>query len=132
MTRVLLWSTAALTLISWFPAVIRIDAEALTREAGNISQSDRVSHFLTKLTPKPVQESGSWSEALPWASDLWSANGSEAITNTIAMATAAIVISAFATWLLLPWASRALASAQPLGIFSGRVSPLINALWKAC
>jgi len=132
MTRVFLWSAVALTLISWFPAIVHIDAEALTREPGSISQSDRISHFLTKLTPKPVQDSGSWSEAIPWAAELWTENGSEAITNTIAMATAAIIISAFTAWLILPWASRALASAEPLGIFSGYVSPLRNAVWKVC
>jgi len=132
MTRVLMWSAVALTLISWFPAIVHIETESLTRDMGKMDRTERVSHFLTKLTPKPVRESGSWSEAIPWSADLWTENGKEALTNTIAMATAAIILSAIAAWLFLPWASRALATAQPLGIFSGRVSRMRDAVWKTC
>lgn len=136
MARVLLWSSLVLVLISWFPSTVQLTAEPLTAEsrsdAGQLSRSERVSHFLTKMTPQPVRESGSWSDAMPWSYSLWQENGEQALTNTLAMATAAIVISAFGAWLLLPWASRALASTQPLGVFSGRRSIFRTLLWNAC
>ncbi|MCP5536668.1 MAG: ABC transporter permease subunit [Akkermansiaceae bacterium] len=132
MTRVLVWTTVLLTLISWFPALISIQSEPLTRDMVPGSRAERVAHFLTKLTPEPVRESGSWGDAAPWAAELWRENGEVALGNTIAMATAAIIISAFSAWLLLPWASRTLASSQPLGVSGGRVSQLRNAVWNTC
>ena len=136
MVRLLLWSSLVLVLISWFPAVVNVNTEPLTgsaaSETGQLSRGERISHFLTKMTPKPVRESGSWSEAIPWSTQLWQENGQEALTNTVAMATAAIILSAFGAWLLLPWASRALASAEPLGIFAGRQSIVRVAIWKSC
>jgi phosphonate transport system permease protein len=132
MTHVLFWSATILTLIAWFPAIAGIGTESLTRETGQMDRLERVSSFLTQITPQPVRESGVWSDAIPWSAELWRENGHEALTNTLAMATAAIIISALAAWLLLPWASRALASAQPLDVFSGRVSKLRDMTWKLC
>ncbi len=132
MTRVLFWSTALLTLLAWFPGLVHIDTESLTRETGQLDRAARITHFVAQITPQPVRESGLWGDAIPWAGELWRANGREALTNTLAMATAAIIISALAAWLFLPWASRALASAQPLGIFSGRASKLRDMAWRLC
>jgi phosphonate transport system permease protein len=138
MARVLLWSSLILVLISWFPSIVQINTEPLTKDnspgMGQLSRGEKITHFLTKMTPQPIREregeSGSWTEVIPWSSKLWNENGQEALTNTLAMATSAIIISALAAWLFLPWASRALASAEPLGIFSGRYSILRTMLWN--
>ncbi|MBT8037643.1 MAG: ABC transporter permease subunit [Verrucomicrobiae bacterium] len=132
LTRLLLCSSVILTWIAWFPGMVQIDTESLTQESGPMNRMDRISSFLTQITPQPVHESGSWRDAIPWATELWQDNGHDALTNTLAMATAAIIISALAAWLFLPWASRALASAQPMDIFSGRLSKCRDLAWKLC
>ena len=135
MARALLWSSVILVIISWFPSIINVSTEPLVKASSSntmqLSKSDRLSHFLTKMTPAPVRESGAWDDAIPWANELWRENGKNAVINTIAMATAAIIISAFAAWLLLPWASRALASAKPLGLFGGKDNPFRNIIWRS-
>lgn len=128
--RILLITSAALTLFAWFPSLIGVQTTPLTNSSRTIDRSERVLRFLDKITPTPVRETGSWSDALPWASELWENSGKEALVNTIAIATAAIVLAAFTAWCLIPLASRALTSTRPLGIFHGRASPLQRALWK--
>lgn len=136
MARTLIWSIALLVTISWFPGMVQLDAQPLIKDnassIGQLSRSEKISHFLTKMTPQPVRESDSWGELTPWVSALWRENGREALTNTVAMATAAIILSAFAVWLLLPWASRTLASATPMGILQGRDSILMKVMWSCC
>lgn len=136
MTRSLLWAASLLVLVSWFPGIVQVDAQPLTKDhdasLGQLSRSEKISHFLTKMTPQPVRDSGSWEELTPWISNLWIENGRLALTNTVAMASTAIILSAFAAWLFLPWASRALASAKPLEIFQGRHSTIRTAAWTCC
>ena len=128
--RLLLIASTALTIIAWFPALIGADTTPLTNHSNSIDRGERVLHFLDKITPAPVRETGTWSDALPWASELWANPGKDALINTIAIATAAIVLAALTAWCLLPLASRALTSTQPLGIFHGKANPLQRAFWN--
>lgn len=130
-TRVLLWACLGLVALSWFPRTAGLNAAPLTNSHRVMDRSERISRFLDKLTPAPVRESGEWKDALPWAETLWHDPGKEALLNTAAVATAAIILSAFAAWTLLPWASRAFASARPMGLFSGRNDRLQSAFWQA-
>ena len=131
MTRFLLWSAIILTALSWFPHAVGIDAQPLTRDNQNIDRIERTSLFLKKLIPEPVKESGSWADAAGWIHNLWEKNAQEAVINTIAMATAAVILSSICAWLLLPIASRNLASVKPLGIYNGKTSVLFQLLWKS-
>lgn len=97
-------------------------------------RAERLSRFLTKLTPDPVAPStqlASWSERLtawkegsqelmPWLANNWRNPGAEALGNTVIMAIAAVLIAGAGAFLLIPWACRNLASAQPMGLISGR------------
>ncbi len=136
MPRILLWATLLLTLISWFPGALGIPADQLVKDSSHIDRSQRVSHFITKLTPQPLRENplgqnGSLAETAAWADNLWQTNGKEALINTLAMATAAVIISALLAWLIIPWGSRAIAQRHPLEVYSGQTSQLTNILWKS-
>ena len=130
MTRVIFWTTATCTLIAWFPSLLHIKTASLINDSSSIDRGDRVMHFLEKITPEPVRESGAWSDAIPWATELWTSPGKEALFNTLTIATAAIILASFAAWLLLPAASRALAHARPLQVFHGKESLIRHTLWK--
>jgi phosphonate transport system permease protein len=130
MTRVIFWTTATCTLIAWFPSLLHIETTSLINNSSSIDRGDRVMHFLEKITPAPARESGAWSDAVPWATELWTNPGKEALFNTLTIATSAIILAAFAAWFLLPWANRALAHARPLHVFHGRESLVRNTLWK--
>ncbi|MGJ8676997.1 MAG: PhnE/PtxC family ABC transporter permease [Akkermansiaceae bacterium] len=132
MTRLLFWSAIFFTTLSWFPKLLNIDATALTRDDIIIDRGERLSNFISKLTPQPLRDDNSWSGTYHWAQNLWQESGQEALLNTIAMATAAVIISALSAWLLLPWASRALASAQPLGTYSGQKNKMVQLAWSVC
>ena len=89
---------------------------------------DRLNRFLTQLTPDPLapdkplptweERSAAWdsSELLPWITKLWEKPGQEALINTLAISIAAVILAGTFAFLLLPWAARTLASANPVGI----------------
>lgn len=137
-TRILFWLTCILTTISWLPSLVNIDAQELTRNTDEARREESMERFLKKITPAPVRaaeaqgEHNAWGKAIPWANRLWKEEGRTSLTNTLAMATAAIITSAFAAWLLLPWASRVFASSRPLGTFSGLTSRIRDATWSLC
>lgn len=93
-------------------------------------RAERISRFLTKLTPDPVapeksvstwaERGETWSEGasgvMPWLSDRWESPGKEALTNTLAMSVAAIILAGLVAFFLVPWGARSLASREPLGI----------------
>ena len=97
-------SVAALVLIvfSWNSG--RPLAEGLTGER----QGERLARFVTKLTPEPARPADRFApvgerwQALQenrgavgkWAGDLWVDRGAEALGNTMAIASAAIVLAA--------------------------------------
>ncbi|BDS05695.1 hypothetical protein NT6N_07350 [Oceaniferula spumae] len=130
LTRILGWATLLLVLISWFPQLAGIQADPLTKAPIGKSRAERLESFSERLTPAPVRESNNWSDALPWAQDLWEKSGKLALLNTVAMATAAIIISAIFAWIMIPWASRSLATARPLDLFTGKFNLLKSAFWK--
>lgn len=99
---------------------------------------ERLSRFLTKLTPDPVapdQSLADWGERMdawsdgsdqffPWLADLWEHPGQEAVINTLAMSVAAIIVAALLAIFLVPLGARSLANRHPLGVaMSGRVIP---------
>lgn len=131
LTRTIGWATALLVATSWFPGAAGIDAEPLTKPPIGKSRSERLETFAERLTPAPVRDSGDWAQALPWARNLWQESGQEALLSTVVMATAAIILAAMAAWLWVPWASRTLAAARPLDLFSGRPNIILTAAWKA-
>lgn len=132
LTRILLWVTVACTLISWNPSLVQLDARAITDKTSTIDRGERLERFLKKMTPEPVRKSQDWQDAKPWAKSLWDEPGKEALANTVSIATAAIILSTFSAWLLMPWASRALASSRPLYSFHGYTRWPRILLWKVC
>lgn len=129
-TRLLFWGSALLILIAWFPSITNIKTKPLTGSNGIMQHGERISLFLNKITPQPLRDGGTWSETSEWAFELWREPGKKALINTIAMATAAVSISALCAWLILPMASRAIANAAPLDLFNGKKSKIRTALWK--
>ena len=94
-------------------------------------RSKNLDRFLNKLVPKPVRESGEWSDAGPWLEDLWENKGKEASVTTVAISVVAILLSAACTLLLIPLASRVLTRARPFDL-AGRAPPLIiEFFWSA-
>lgn len=131
LSRILPASVVILVVVACLPQLFGIQAQPLTKDSTSIDRSQRVENFLTQITPKTVRDSGEWKSSIPWASQLWRENGKLALINTLAMASAAMILAAFAVWLLVPWANRQLANAKPFGIFSGRKNKLLAALWES-
>ena len=129
--------TLGLVLLSW-----NVGAR-LTTDLTAQQRSDRLGRFVTKLTPEPVRpadklatfdervtalrENGG--EVGGWASDLWRRNGAKALLNTLAIATAAIILAGLGAALLLPLGSRALARGEPFGVL-GTATLWVRFLWE--
>ncbi|MEO0416261.1 MAG: ABC transporter permease subunit, partial [Verrucomicrobiota bacterium] len=76
--------------------------------------------FLSKeLTPYPVQQSGNWADALPWAHELLMEKGFKAAAQTFYIATAAMVLAFVVSLATLPFASKRLNQSRPLGLNIG-------------
>lgn len=89
---------------------------------GRLSAERRWSNFLNfldKLVPTPVRKSGDWSDAFPWAWELFSNEGGIALLTTIAIATAAILLSGIMVLSVLSLASRQFSRRKPFGIWAG-------------
>ena len=87
--------------------------------------------FLNKMTPAPVRDSGSWSDAMPWARQQLSEHkGFEAAIRTFALATVAAALSGVCALLFLPGAARNLATLEPLGIDGVARRGWSKHLWK--
>lgn len=114
-----------LVLLSW------VSGDRLTGGIARANQGERFARFLTKMTPEPVRPGdrlAGWTErteawdtgtVVEWAVALWKKPGAEALVNTTAIATAAIVLAGIGAVLLLPLASRALATPEPFGLLGG-------------
>ncbi|MDA0767889.1 MAG: ABC transporter permease subunit, partial [Verrucomicrobia bacterium] len=116
-----------LVLVSW-----NVGAPLAEGLAG-ARQGERMARFVTKLTPEPGRPEdrlAGWEERREalvehrgevgeWAWTLWRKTGAEALGNTLAIASAAIVLAALGAGILLPWGSRALATAEPFGLLGG-------------
>jgi phosphonate transport system permease protein len=113
-----------LVLLSWNRG------EPLAAGIAGTKHGERFARFVTKLTPEPARSDdrlagwderveawrGHGGEVADWAVNLWKKPGAEALANTVAIATAAIVLAGIGSALLLPWGSRALATAEPFGL----------------
>ena len=129
--------------IAWLIAIVMAFSigKPLVTPMSEDQRSERISRFVTKLTPDPVapeQSVATWDErisawsdgadqVLPWLSDRWDHPGKEALINTLAMSVAAIILAGGCAFVLVPWGARSLAKRQPLGITMSR-SPLPKAL----
>ncbi|MCG8599806.1 MAG: hypothetical protein MI807_06670 [Verrucomicrobiales bacterium] len=90
---------------------------------GRLSAERRWTNFLNfteSLVPSPVRKSGDWGDALPWAWDLLTDEGFIALLTTVAIATAAILLSAMAVLPVLSLASRQFSRKNPFGVWSGK------------
>ncbi len=85
---IILISFSILALIAWNtgePMFSKISAEQRTLN---------LERFLTKeITPYPVQQSGDWADAIPWAKNLLLDPGLGALLRTLYIATAAIIVA---------------------------------------
>ncbi len=87
-------------------------------------------NFLHELVPSPVRKTGDWSEAFPWAWELFTDDGFVALMATVGIATAAIILAAAAVLPLLICASRQLARLNPFGLRAGKVGAAQRAVWR--
>ena len=100
---------------------------------GRLSASRRwenFKNFAGDLVPRPVQRSGDWFDAFPWAWGLLTDEGFVALATTFGIATAAILLASAMVFPVLTVASRQLARPNPFGLWSGRVSTLKSTFWK--
>lgn len=129
-------ATVALVVCSWQVG------ERLGTDLTAEQRSERLARFVTKLTPEPARPAerlatpgerlDAWrehgGEVADWAGDLWTRNGAEALLNTVAIATAAIILAGLGAAVLLPLGSRALARADPFGML-GAAAGAARWLW---
>ncbi len=103
----------------------------------NLSSAQRavnLERFLTKeITPYPVQQSGNWADAIPWAKQLILDKGLDALLKTLYIATSAIIIAFLIGLISLPLSSNSLNSAHYSGISLGlsriqRITKKFNSL----
>ena len=85
-------------------------------------------NFVQELVPSPVRRTGDWSDAFPWAWDLLTDEGLQALLTTLGIATAAIILSGFFVLPMLTLASRELSRRRPFGLWSGNSSRVMQAV----
>jgi phosphonate transport system permease protein len=88
-------------------------------------------NFVAELVPRPVQKSGNWLDAIPWAWELLLDKGFVALVMTVGIACCGIILASVAVLPCLPLASRKLARPDPGGIWPGRVSAFSRVTWGA-
>jgi len=126
---------------SWFLRVSWLIALAMIAWAwassgpllGRLSAERRRQNFLNfcgELVPSPVQKSGNWLEAFPWAWELLAEDGFIALLITVGIATAAIILAGAFVLPLLPLASRQLARPGPFGVWPGRGGRIGRIWWR--
>lgn len=103
----------------------------LNQYHSHLSRWERAQTFFNDLIPKPVQESGNWADAQPWAIELFERSGSEALSNTLVIATSALLLAVLFGYTLSPWASRNIATSSPYGLLMGKNSRLLTGLWSS-
>ena len=93
------------------------------------SRWERTEKFFHQLTPEPLRNSGDSADSIQWAKQLWNERGAEALLETLVMATMAILLSAFACYLIVPWASRAIANKSPFGVRTPKLKLIRGLFW---
>jgi len=86
---------------------------ALNTYYSHLTRWERTQNFFRDLIPAPVKESGNYLDTLPWAKDLWLENGASALFMTLMIATMALLLAALFSYLIVPWASRTIATYHP-------------------
>ncbi|MFK7911012.1 MAG: PhnE/PtxC family ABC transporter permease, partial [Akkermansiaceae bacterium] len=129
--RIVAIALAALIVISWLPNLFMINAKPLIGNRANSLTAERAEFFIHEITPEPARDSVSWEGVGTWADELWQTRGEEALLNTVAIATIAIVLAAMFAISLLPFASRALARLRALNLPMGRKAQSKSLGWKA-
>ncbi|MFC4994906.1 PhnE/PtxC family ABC transporter permease [Rubritalea tangerina] len=104
--------------------------EPLDQYHSHLSRLERTQKFLKQLVPEPVRDSGQWSDASPWLHELWQNSGSSALSNTLIMATAALLLAAIMGYSLVPWASRNIANIASFGIPPVRKNKVMTFAWS--
>lgn len=118
-------SIASLVLIAW------ATGDPLLSELPREQRMLNLERFLTKeIMPYPVQQSGDWADALPWAKALFLEHGVTAALNTIYIATAAMTLAFLLGLVSLPYSAKRLNAATPYDIPTGK-SPLKHFLRNA-
>ena len=126
-----------LTTISW------TTGEPLFSKLSWEQRMSNLDRFLSdQITPYPVQKSGDWSDALPWAKQLFLEQGIEASLQTLYIGTAAMILAFLLGLITLPWSSKSLNEEKPYGIYAGNnralnlfhqlVSLFLRALFILC
>ncbi len=116
----------AIGLVAWAWTAGDLYESVLTSE----QRKANLERFVGKMTPKPVRESGDWSEFTPWVVKmLTEGEGLKAAGITFALATAAAALSGFFALLFLPGAARNLTTPDPLDIVGGRRGGLFTGIW---
>lgn len=128
--RVVAATLCLTTLMAWFPSIIGIDAKPLTGNNPRSLSWERADGFISAITPEPLRDGGSWGDTYAWTSRLWVEDGKEALANTVAMATTAIILAALLAVFIIPWASRSLTRTKPLDLPSGQTPARNRVLWK--
>ena len=132
------FSIAALTVIlfSWFhqsilPNVDLLHDDSLNSQLTSERRWKNFNFFIDKkITPKLVQESGDWNDAIPWAKELLYEKGFEGGMRTFYIATAAMILAWFLAIFVLPWSSRALQNASPFSVHTG--TSKATAIFRNC
>lgn len=114
----------AVTAWAWIssqPLLGRLSAERRWKNFNN---------FVEELIPSPVQKSGEWSDALPWAAQLMEEGGFEALLITLGIATTAIILASAVLFPFLPLASRYLSRTDVLGLPGGKPGRFEKVFWS--
>ncbi len=134
----------------WFTAIplmvfaAWLVGQPLAEGLADTNRSERMARFITKLTPEPARPDNAlagWGErvsliqdnageVLSWVGAMWKDPGREALTNTLVIATAAIILAGALAGALLPWGSRVLATSEPFALL-GSISRVRKRLWTA-
>ena len=106
-----------------FIAIAWLQGESPFSDVPWEKRKTNLERFLTKeMTPYPVQQSGNWADALPWAKQLLSEKGITAVAQTFYIGTAAIILAFLTSLTTLPFASKRLNQTRPLEVNIGSSS----------
>lgn len=106
------WSIAGATALV---ALLLLTESQWLSKLSPSQRSANLDRFLIELTPFPVRESGDWSAVWPWAWELLTQDGFEALHRTFHLGTSAIILAAGFSLLSLPFTSRSLTGSRFLG-----------------
>ncbi len=105
---------ALLTFVSWN------SGEPLFSDLSSEQRATNLDRFLSnEITPYPVQQSGNWADALPWAKELLLDKGLAAAGKTFYIATATIIIAFLMGIMVIPYASNKINNTHYEGVTLG-------------